>query len=333
MSMEEVKKISVVVAAYNSKRTIGETIEALLSQDWPKNKLEIIVVDDGSTDKTAEIVKNYPVKYLYQENKGPATARNYGWRSARGEIICFTDSDCVPEKEWISKIINRYTSDDIAGVGGSYDIINSDNLLARCVHEEIIQRHSRSPKQVNYLGGFNVSYRRSVLEEVGGFDESYPDASAEDNELAYKVVKRGYKLIFEKDIKVGHYHPAKLSGYLKRQMKHGFWRMKLYRDHPDMSKGDVYAGLLDFIKPPLAILILSVIPFLNFKPAVFIFALLLLLQTLILLAMPLKIMKRTRRISYIYLWIVTFFREFYRGIGMFIGILRFRLYNYPRYVY
>jgi len=322
--MEEANIISVVVAAYNSERTISETIEALLSQDWLENKLEIIVVDDGSIDKTAETIKKYPVKYLYQENKGPAAARNYGWKSARGKTICFTDSDCVPEKEWVSKIIKGYTSDDIAGVGGSYDILNSDSLLARCVHEEIIQRHLKSPKEVNYLGGFNVSYRHSVLEEVDGFDESYPEASAEDNELAYRIVKKGYRLIFDKDIKVGHYHPTKLSGYLKRQMKHGFWRMKLYRDHPNMSKGDVYAGLLDFIRPPLAVAVTMILPAIYFRPMAYLFAFLLALQIILQLLTSFTIVKRTKKLKFFYLTFVTFLRDYARGVGMIMGIWKFR---------
>lgn len=322
--MKEVKNISVVVAAYNSEKTISATIEALLSQDYPKGNLEIIIADDGSTDGTAEIVKKYPVKYLYQENKGPAAARNYGWKSARGEIVCFTDSDCVPEKEWVSKIIKEYTSDDIAGVGGSYDIVNSDNLLARCVHEEIIQRHLKSPKEVNYLGCFNVSYRRNVLKEVGGFDESYLDASGEDNELAYKIVKKGYKLIFDKNIKVGHYHPTKLSGYLKRQMKHGFWRMKLYRDHPDMSKGDVYAGLLDFIRPPLAVMVIITLPAVYFRPMAYLFAFLLALQIILQFLTSFPIVKRTKKLNLFYLTFITFLRDYVRSVGMIMGIWKFR---------
>lgn len=322
--MEEFLKISVVLAAYNSDKTISATIEALLAQSWQGDSLEIIVVDDGSTDQTANVTKNYPIKYLHQENKGPAAARNYGWKSARGEIICFTDSDCVPEKEWVSKIIKEYTSDDIAGVGGSYDIVNSDNLLARCVHEEIIQRHMKSPRQVNYLGGFNVSYRRSVLEEVCGFDESYTEASGEDNELAYKIAKRGYNLIFNKDIKVGHFHPTKLSAYLRRQMKHGFWRVKLYRDHPDMTRGDVYAGLLDFIRPPLALLTIAVLAFIYFPLMPFLLCFLLISQLMLQFLMPFSIVKRTKDIKYFYLTFVIFLRDYTRAIGMMIGMWKFR---------
>ncbi len=322
--MEEAKKISVVVAAYNSEKTISATIEALLSQNWPEDDLEIIIADDGSTDRTAEIVKKYPVKYLYQKNKGPAAARNYGWKSAQGKIVCFTDSDCVPEKKWVSKIIKGYTSDDIAGLGGSYDIANPDSLNAVCIHEEIAQRHLKIPEEANFLGSFNVSYRRTVLQQVGGFDESYTWASAEDNELAYRIKKKGYKLIFNGDIKVAHYHPESIIRYLKSQYRHGIWRVKLYRDHPDMASGDNYAGILDFVRPPLALLTIVTLPFIYFPFMAFLLCFLLILQLILQLSMPFSIVKRTKNIKYFYLTFIVFLRDYVRGVGMIMGIWKFR---------
>jgi len=96
-------KVSVIVPAYNARKTISQCIEALLSQKYPRENYEVIVIDDGSADGTADAVKAYPVKYMYQRNQGPATARNAGVREAQGEIILFTDSDCVPSEPVIVK--------------------------------------------------------------------------------------------------------------------------------------------------------------------------------------------------------------------------------------
>jgi glycosyltransferase involved in cell wall biosynthesis len=320
--------VSVVIPAYNSATTIAKTIEACLAQDFPKDKYEIIIADDGSTDNTREIAEKYPVVlYLYQDNKGPAAARNLGWRSSKGQIVFFTDSDCVPEKGWISKILEIYTSEGIGGVGGSYYILNSDSLLACCIHEEIIERHSRSPREVNYLGGFNVSYRRHVLEELAGFDESYSDASGEDNDMAYKVIRNGYKLIFDKDIYVGHHHPDKLFGYLKNQAKHGFWRMKLYQDHPNMVMGDVYAGIVDLVRPLLAMLTLILVPVIFFRPVLYAILCLVTCYVILQLFRPLSIVKRTKRIRYLYLAFITLLRGYSRGFGMIAGVFRFYIFN------
>jgi glycosyltransferase involved in cell wall biosynthesis len=295
-------------------------MESCLTQDYS----EIIVVDDGSTDDTADIIKKYPVKHIYQDNSGPAAARNTGWRAASGEIVCFTDSDCIPEEEWVEKIVARYTSDDIGGVGGSYDIRNKESLLAECIHEEILQRHRRIPFETDFLGSFNVSYRRKVLEEVGGFDNSFRNASGEDNDLSYRVRKAGYKLIFDKSIKVGHYHQTKLFKYLKEQYRHGYWRIMLYRFHPDMMKGDSYAGMLDFVQPPLAMVIVGILMIsLFYKPLSYAAFVLVLLLLVLQLPVTLRGIIRNRRYSYLYLSFISFLRAFARGFGMIKGIWKF----------
>jgi len=314
--------VSIVIPAYNASSTLPCTIETCLEQEYPRDKLEVVVVDDGSMDGTRWIVRQYPAKYIYQQNSGPATARNAGWTSAQGEIICFTDSDCVPARDWVSKLVEEYTSDEIAGVGGTYDIADDSNLLAACVHEEIVQRHLRTPRYVNYLGSFNVSYRRAVLEEVGGFNESYRMASGEDNDLAYRVIKRGYRLVFTRDAKVAHYHPHNLWRYLRQQFWHGYWRMKLYRNHPDMARGDAYGGAADLVQPPLALATLCLLPFSFLTPIIYLVSALLIVGLGLQLPTPSAIIKRTGQIRYLALVLVTFLRGYARGLGMALGILK-----------
>ena len=322
----ENNSVSIVIPAYNSQETIAQTIESCISQSYETDDLEIVVVDDGSTDDTAEIIKKRPVRFISQDNNGPAAARNAGWKAASGEIVCFTDSDCVPEEEWVEKIVAKYTSDDIGGVGGSYEIANKESLLAECIHDEIIQKHAATPAETDFLGSFNVSYRKRVLQEVGGFDESFRRASGEDNDLAYRVKKAGYRLIFDKETKVAHYHQSSLVKYLKEQCRHGYWRMKLYRIHPDRTKGDSYAGLSDFAQPPLAMAVVgALVASVFYKPLLLAaFALVLLLLAL-QLPVTLRAVARNRRYSHLYFLPVLFLRAFARGIGMIKGVLRFFL--------
>ena len=314
-------KSSIVIPAYNSAKTIPILIEACLNQSVNS---EIIIVDDGSTDNTADIIKNYPVQYIYQNNSGPGAARNTGWQTASGDIICFTDSDCVPETNWVKMLLEKYTSEDIGAAGGSYDIQNKESLLAECIHEEIIQRHDKIPVEANFLGSFNVSYRKKVLEIVGGFNNSFRTASGEDNDLAYKVKKAGYKLIFDKNIKVAHYHQSKLSKYLKEQYRHGYWRMMLYKKHPDMAKGDCYAGIFDFLQPPLASVITGALLISLFNISL-LYVSLLLIGILLMLQFPVafRAVARNKRFSYLYILFVFFLRAFARSFGMIKGIIRF----------
>jgi len=316
--------VSIVIPAYNAQSTIGDVLEGCLAQGYG-GEIETIIVDDGSTDDTAQAVSRFPVRYIRQKNSGPAAARNLGWKQARGEIIFFTDSDCVPEPTWISQLIARLSDDEVGGAGGTYSIQNPNNLLAACIHEEIVQRHLRMPRRVDYLGGFNVCYRRSVLEAVGGFDEHYRTASAEDSDLSYRVKKQGYDLVFDDRARVAHLHPTSLGRYLTRQTEHGYWTMRLYRMHPDMALGDVYARFVDHIEPPLFLVTVALVPF-GFIPWVWSVLLTLVTVDLALqLPVAISIVRRTRAVKYLALVPVTFLRGFARAAGMLAGIARFWL--------
>ncbi len=320
-------KVSIIIPVYNAEKTLENLIEACLNQDYPRDDLEVILVDDGSVDRSREIIGRYTnrgIKYISQENSGPARARNTGWKKSCGDIICFTDADCVPEKGWVSKLVAGYISDEIGGIGGSYGIINKDKILPACIHQEIRERHLKMPKVVNYLGTFNVSYRREVLERVGGFDESFRQASCEDTDLSYRVIKKGYKLIFNHDIKVAHHYPEALIKYLKHQLIHGYWRMKLYRYHPDMVKGDVYSGVFDYIQPPLFLLTLAIFPLIFITSFKFLFFSLISIEMLLQFPFSLKIIARTQEKRYLFLAPITFLRGFSRAAGMFLGVTGFK---------
>lgn len=252
------KNISVVIPAFNCEKTIAQSLTAILHQTLAESILEIIVVDDGSTDGTFLLVKSFKgVRGIEQQNAGPACARNRGSKESRGEFIFFTDSDCVPEKDWLEKSLRHFTDFSVGVVAGSYGIANQENLLARCIYKEIIFRHHvRMPKYPKSFGSYNFGVRRNIFSEVGGFNESYRHASGEDNDLSYKILKRGYKIYFEKESLVRHYFPTGLIRYLKEQFAHGFWRVRMYRDHPRMARGDDYTFWKDIAEPPVVLLFL-----------------------------------------------------------------------------
>jgi len=317
--------VSIVIPAHNEVSTISKTIEGCLAQKYPEDKIEIICVDDGSVDETKEIIKNYSIKYIYQEKGGPAKARNTGWKLAKGKIICFTDADCMPEKDWVTKLVKNYKSKKIGAVGGSYKIANNEKFLADCIHLEIIYRHSRMSKYVQALGSYNLSVKKSVLKTTGGFNEEYTMASGEDNDLCYNILKHGYKLIFEKEAKVFHFYPNSLMKYFKTQFWHGFWRVKLYADHPIMVRGDDYSNIWDYIQPVLSLIILFLIPFNLIFPFNYILLFFLFFEIILQLPLPFLIVIRTKKYKYIMLIPITFLRGFARGLGMFSGSIKFFL--------
>ena len=113
-------EVSVVVPAYNAGRTIDACLKGLLTQSVPPEGYEVIVVDDGSSDETREIVGKYGVRLIEQPRKGPAAARNRGVMEAKGQIVLFTDADCEPTENWIAEMVRPFDDPEVVGVKGVY---------------------------------------------------------------------------------------------------------------------------------------------------------------------------------------------------------------------
>ena len=314
---------SVVIPAYNCSKTIDQALKAVLSQSLSAQ--EVIVVDDGSTDDTAQRIKQHnSIKYIYQKNSGPAQARNAGAQSANADIVLFTDSDCIPDKNWVKGIISNFNNDKHGVVMGSYGIANQGSLLARCIHKEILYRHHHlMPDYPKVFGSYNFGIRKNIFDKVGGFDQNYSAASGEDNDLSYKVRKAGYDIFFAKDSLVNHFHPEKVGRYLKEQYRHGFWRVKMYFEHPQMMKGDDYTYWKDIVEMPLVgicilsfFLMLAQIPF-----AAVIFASSFLALGLLELCVSYVTCKNG--FETIFFSFVTFLRAFARFFGFSTGTLHF----------
>jgi cellulose synthase/poly-beta-1,6-N-acetylglucosamine synthase-like glycosyltransferase len=218
-----------------------------------------VFVDDGSTDETSQIANQYPVQLVTGSGQGPGAARNLGWRTAKSELIWFIDSDCVAEQDALRWLIFRMMQHDIQGVGGSYSNLFPECLLARLIHEEIVARHEQMQAEVDFLGGFNVLYRRSALESAQGFDELEVNGpgrpGAEDCDLSFRISRRGDRLGFERRSVVGHHHPRSLWRYLRSQFIHGLWRVRLYVRHQGKLGGDSYSGILDHMQPMFALIV------------------------------------------------------------------------------
>lgn len=234
---------TVIIPAYNCSKTILQTIEAVKKQEGLAEPPEIIIVDDGSNDNTLDVLNQIKdIKVLSQSNSGPASARNNGAKASSGDILVFTDSDTVPHKDWLKNLTEPFSDSDIAASTGTYSIENSESKLASLIQYEIGNKHSKYKDYVAFGGSYNLAIRRDLFFSIGGFNEEYKSASGEDVDISYKILKRGHKIKFVKDAVVGHFHPECLVKYLKTQFKHGFWRAKLYYDHPKKLTGDDYTG-------------------------------------------------------------------------------------------
>lgn len=222
--------MSVVVPVYNGAETIAACVRSLLLQDYPSELREIFVVENGSTDGTAEIVTQLPVHLIRSTLRGPAPARNMGWRASTAEIIAFTDADCLPERGWLRSLAAAYVDEAVAGVGGP---IVAYAHASRSVVEQFAETHSPlnsyaegSRMYLPDLYTANASYRRSALERVGGFDQRL--VTGDDVDLAWRVqLHTGCRLLWAPDAVVQHHHRSTHAGLARQYRQYGFGEVLL----------------------------------------------------------------------------------------------------------
>jgi glycosyltransferase involved in cell wall biosynthesis len=233
-------KASVIIPAYNEEKTIGNTLESLREQSF--RDFEIIVVNDGSRDRTAEIAKKAGAKVITQKNAGPAAARNNGARAAKGEFVVFIDADCVADERWLEHMLKPFSDKEVAGVQGAYKS-NQKSLVARFTQLDIEDRYKRLDRkadQLDWIGSYSAAYRKNIFIDLGGFDEDFPNASGEDPELSFKVSREGYKLVFKRNAIVYHFHETSLLKYLRTKFYRAYWRVLLYSKHTRKIVTDSY---------------------------------------------------------------------------------------------
>ena len=232
---------SVIIPVYNGEDTLPPCLEALHNQSIDKMYYEVIVVDDGSIDNTADIAKRFNVTYIYQANQGPAAARNKGAQTAQGEIILFTDSDCVPDHNWIKEMVRLFDNSGVVGVKGSYKT-NQNELAARFAQAEFEDRYDLLQKSqtIDMVDTYSAAFRKDIFLGMKGFDENFPVANNEDTDLSYRLAAAGYTLLFNSKAFVYHIHPDTFMQYLRVKFWRGYWRMIVYRRFPDKAVKDSY---------------------------------------------------------------------------------------------
>jgi GT2 family glycosyltransferase len=232
----EARLASIIIPTFNGASRIRYCLDSLSKQTAGQD-VEILVVDDGSTDDIANVVRSYSsVRLISQANAGPASARNRGALEARGKILLFTDDDCVPMPDWLEAMLEPFKDGEIVGAKGIYRT-HQKSLAARFVQIEYEDKYRlmASLPSIDFIDTYSAAFRRDRFLEMTGYDTSFPVACAEDIELSYRMSARGWKMVFVPKAIVYHTHPATFSSYLKKKYKFAFWRMLAVRKNP--SKG------------------------------------------------------------------------------------------------
>lgn len=224
--------VSVIVPVYNGSETLPLCLTALQQQSHPPD--EIIVIDDGSTDDSADIAAGFGVGVSSGANAGPAVARNRGAMMAQGDILLFTDADCAPVSDWVEQMVRPFADPEIAGAKGTY-ATRQKKLVPRFVQQEYQDRYDRMAGQtyIDFIDTYSAAYRRDCFVASGGFDTSFPTASVEDQEFSFRLAEKGYKLVYVPGARVYHQHDQNLWAYAHRKYGIGYWKARVTARYPD----------------------------------------------------------------------------------------------------
>ena len=225
-------RVSVVVCSYNGERTIRDCFEGLQKLEYPN--FEVIVVDDGSTDATAAITREYGFRLISTENRGLSNARNTGLEAATGEIVAYLDDDAYPDPQWLTYLAATFMSTTHAGVGGPNIEPPGDGPIADCVanapgnpaHVLI------SDREAEHIPGCNMAFRKACLEAIGGFDAQFRTAG-DDVDVCWRLRQRGWTLGFSPAAMVWHHRRNSVRAYWRQQRGYGRAERLLERKWPE----------------------------------------------------------------------------------------------------
>ncbi|HEY1299214.1 MAG TPA: glycosyltransferase [Stellaceae bacterium] len=225
-------RVSVVVCAYNAERTIEQCLASLAVLNYPD--YEVIVVNDGSRDRTLEIAESFGYcRIISQPNKGLSVARNVGAEAATGEIVAYTDSDCVADPDWLDYLVAKMETGGYAACGGPNFPPPEDSLVPAAVavapggptHVLI------DDEVAEHIAGCNMAFRREALLGLGGFDPLYR-AAGDDVDICWRFQDAGHQIGFSPAAVVWHFRRNTVGAYCRQQQGYGKAEALVYAKHP-----------------------------------------------------------------------------------------------------
>jgi glycosyltransferase involved in cell wall biosynthesis len=222
--------VSVIVPVYNGAKTIEDCLQSLLALDYPREKVELLVVDNASTDRTPELLRRHgdTLRIVFEQKRGPAAARNKGLRHAQGEVVAFTDADCVVDRRWLQFLVGPLQDSHTGIVGGKILAKRPYNFIEKFgeqIHDHDAAINLYRPP---YVITMNWASRRKILKEFN-FDEAL--RRGEDGDLSYRIFQAGYGFVYQPDAVIYHQNESSLAGLFKEGFQHGFYAVPVIKKH------------------------------------------------------------------------------------------------------
>jgi glycosyltransferase involved in cell wall biosynthesis len=231
---------SVIVPTFNRADEIKELLDSLSKQTVPHNNFEIIIVDDGSTDNTKEVIESIKSKFdlnirtLYQNHKGPGEARNLGMKNAKGKYFVFIDSDCIADKNWLSAYKKEVEQKDVAGFGGPDSVLPNFKPVQKAIDYSMtsfittggIRGHSKKKISKYYPRSFNMGVRADIVERIGGMGKL---RHGQDIEFSNRILSTGEPIVKVAGAMVYHKRRISIKKFFKQVYNWGVARINLFK--------------------------------------------------------------------------------------------------------
>ena len=223
--------VSVIVPAYNARATLNACLTSLLDLTYPRDKMELLVVDNNSRDDTRVIIESFAprVQYLHEKKRGPAAARNCGIAHAHGDIIAFTDADCIVERDWLTELVQPLANEHVGIVGGAIRSTRLDNAVEKFGEEINNQEKAICVYKPAYVATANWASPRAVLMDAGGFDDNL--RGGEDTDLAWRILQLGKRLVYQPTAIIYHRNESTVRGLFREGFQHGYNSVLVNRKH------------------------------------------------------------------------------------------------------
>ena len=220
---------SVIIPTYNRPQKLSKCLSALSEMDYPN--FEVVIVDDGSPINLDEIIciwaKKLTINLVKQENQGPSTARNSAVNHAKGKFLAFTDDDCIPAKDWLSQFAQQLEKTPDALMGGitinGLDrniYASTSQMLVDYLYDYYNQGDNKN-RQTSFFTSNNFAVSKEIFKHIGGFNQKFPLAAAEDRELCDRTLTLGYEMIYLPSALVYHYHDLTLTQFWQQHFNYG----------------------------------------------------------------------------------------------------------------
>ncbi len=232
-----IKGLSLIIPAFNESKNIIKTLKRVVKMNYPKNKMEVLVIDDGSEDNTFELAKNFSKNYKFikvfrKEHSGKSASINFGIKKSKNEFVAIMDADVLPDKNALINCMKYFDSNEVAAVTSRVLQKRKNSIWERWqdIELKIISLSRKIREKLNLIdstpGALSV-YRKNILEKIGLFDEKN---LLEDVEIAWRILRNGYKIKMAYNSKVYTNFPSNFQGWLRQRTRwHIGWLQTIFK--------------------------------------------------------------------------------------------------------